>query len=184
MSENNTPDETQAVEEETQETPAPESAEEQPDQEKESKDAEPADDLEGLPDWAQKEIKRLRAENASKRIDNNQLREQLANASSAEEYKTLAKELETRLAKAERDATVAELARKHNIPDAAVALLTAQDPEELEAQVLAIAALTQGRGPASPPPLKPTGGRDPLAPPAADPTELYKKAKGLIKNFG
>lgn len=171
--------------EDVQETPATEDAnpEETP-AEKAEDTPDSADALEGLPDWAQKEIKRLRSENASKRIDNNTLREQLQNASSAEEYKKLAKELEAKLAKAEREATVAELARKHNVPDAALALLTAQDPAELEAQVLAIAALTQGRGPATPPPLNPTGGRNPGAPAPVDPADLYKQAKSLVKQFG
>lgn len=85
-------------------------------------------------------------------------------------------ELQTKLAQAERQRTVAELARQHNLPEGASVLLTAQTPEELEAQAAAIASLTQGQGPATPPPLTPSGGRDPMGAPQDDVKSLIAKA--------
>lgn len=169
--------EAEQVEPQTEEAPAQDTPEN-------PAPADVADDLDALPDWAQKEIKNLRAEAAAKRIKNNELLQKLAEAGDPKETQRLVEELQAELHRSQRAALVNELARKHNIPEAAIPLLTATEAQELEAQVLAIAALSQGRGPATPPPLNPSGGRDPMAAPPVDPLELYKKAKSRVKTFG
>jgi hypothetical protein len=158
------------------------SGESKTDQEQDAGD-DGSDALGELPEWARKEIEDLRKENASKRVKNNELSQQLQDILSSgdpKEQAQLIEQLQAQVRANELKATKAELARRHNIPDAATALLTAEDPEALEAQVLAIAALTQGREvpPApQPDPVRPAGGRDPYSPPAPQSSELLAAAR-------
>lgn len=134
-----TPAETPAEGQST-ETPAETPAEE-PAEEEKPKAEEDAGDVEGLPAWAQSEIRRLRNEAAARRKANEELNTKLVGAKSAEEFETAVSELREANATLEREAALAKVAHAHTLSDEAMTLLEDVPTDKLEARAKALATL-------------------------------------------
>lgn len=143
--------------------------------------APPADDpWAWLPEdkaWVKKELDKARDDAAKYRIERNDLRTQLATASSPEEVAALQKQVAELELTSRRQAAAA----KHNVPGELVEFLTATDEAGLEAQA---AKLARPAAPAQPDPvvvtqLPPSGGATPLDDPSAAPSgkDEYRRWK-------
>lgn len=127
--------------------------------------------------WVKKELDKARDDAAKYRIERNDLRTQLSNASSPEEVAALRKQVAELEINSRREAAAA----KHGLPSELIEFLTATDEAGLEAQA---AKLARPAAPAQPDPvvvtqLPPSGGATPLADPNAAPSGVdeYRRWK-------
>lgn len=126
---------------------------------KAAQDASEADSVDGLPDWAQKQIKDLRRESANYRTQLQSVKD--ASVKTDEEFETLKAEL------AKKDVALVRerIASKHGLPDALRDRLQGETQEDLEADAKAIASLIHSpRQPVDSP--SPSGGLDSGSSPA------------------
>lgn len=84
-----------------------------------------------LPQWAKDELSRTRREAARYRTERNNLREQFKDAKSPEEYQQAISEYEEKVKAADLKALRADVARKHNLPDALASRLQGETEEDL-----------------------------------------------------
>lgn len=91
------------------------------------------DGIDALPEWAQSELRNVRAEAANYRTRLREAEQKLADATSPEEIQTAITELREQNAKLERTVLVSKVARKHGLPDDLAARLTGDDEAALEA---------------------------------------------------
>jgi hypothetical protein len=139
--------------------------------------------LDELPEWARKEVESLRREAASKRIKNNELTQQLEairNEGDPAEQKRLVEELQSNLQRSELELNKVKFARQYGLPEGSEVLLSATDPQLLEAQAKMLAALTAGKAAPvvpQPSPVPPAGGREPYAEPEPTADDLLAKAR-------
>ena len=158
-------------------TPAPEATPTQPSTPSTSPEgaAEVPDWVKKLPEdlkWVGKELQEARTEAARYRTERNDLREQLSNAKSPEEYAALQKKAhDLEVSQRRKDA-----ARKHNVPEDLLDFLTAEDEAGLEAQAAKLGRPKEDPTP-TPTPLPPSGGSTPLGDPNVEPSgaEEYRR---------
>jgi hypothetical protein len=141
----------------------------------------PADGEESLPEWARNSITRANNEAAAKRVELQNLREEIKNMKSLEEVDALVADLETKAAAAELAVARERAGRKYGLPDELVERLQGADEAELLADAEKLRALLKPGTPPPPAPPAPSGGRTPHRGPADyDPEEEYQKAKRLL----
>jgi hypothetical protein len=102
-----------------------------------------------LPEWARKELTKVRGEAASYRTRLRDAESKLSTAKTAEEFETALAEVKAENAKLERSALVATVARKYDLPEALAARLTGATPEELENDAKTLQALIPPPAPQS-----------------------------------
>jgi hypothetical protein len=103
-----------------------------------------------LPDWARKELAKVRSEAAGYRTRLRDAEAKLSEAKSAEEFEAALAEVKARNAELEHSLVVASVARKYDLPEELAGRLRGATPEELEADAKALQALII---PAAPPAL-------------------------------
>lgn len=156
--ENPTVDETEDKAKETEETTPPateDKPEEKPedkagdtsDEPKDEDEGDPNEDLDSLPEWASKSLKKARTDAAHQRTRLKELEKKFEGAKTPEEVEALRQELATENAKLARDAAVERALRKHGLDDDDVIFLTASDPEDILKQAEALATRTAPSGP-------------------------------------
>ncbi|GAB3830188.1 hypothetical protein [Kribbella italica] len=96
-------------------------------------EGEQPDPLKELPEWAQKELTKVRGEAANYRTKLRDAEAKLGQAKTPEEYEAAVNELKTANADLERQVLVNTVATKHKLPDELAAVLQGQTAEELEA---------------------------------------------------
>jgi len=109
-----------------------------------------------LPEWARKELSKVRAEAANYRTRLRDAEAKLTDAKSPEEFEAALTEVKAQNAALERSILLANVARKFELPDALAARLTGDTVDELEADAKGLQALL---GPKAPESL--SGGLDP-----------------------
>ncbi|MFG2850864.1 hypothetical protein ACGFZ9_09360 [Streptomyces mirabilis] len=109
-----------------------------------------------LPDWARKELAKVRNEAAGYRTRLRDAETKLSEAKSPEEFEAALAEVKTKNAELERSVLVTTVARKFDLPEELAGRLRGATPEELEADAKALQVLLT---PAAPPSLG--GGLDP-----------------------
>ncbi|MCX5237230.1 hypothetical protein OG824_18690 [Streptomyces prunicolor] len=109
-----------------------------------------------LPDWARKELAKVRNEAAGYRTRLRDAETKLSDAKSPEEFEAALAEVKTKNAELERSVLVTTVARKFDLPKELAGRLRGATPEELEADAKALQVLL---APAAPPSLG--GGLDP-----------------------
>ena len=129
--------------------------------------------LEELPEWAQKEIKQLRNENASRRTQLQETRSQLSQAKTPEDFASLTTDFNTKLA--EKDREIAGLT--HGLPKDIAARIQGASFEDMlkDAEMLAGLFKPQAAPAATErkpePPARLTGGLTPSDAKEADASE-------------
>ncbi|MFI5861817.1 hypothetical protein [Streptomyces sp. NPDC051546] len=113
----------------------------------------PEDDL---PDWARKELAKVRGEAAGYRTRLRDAETKLSGARGPEEFEAALADVKAKNAELEHSLVVATVARKFDLPEVLAARLRGTTPEELEADAQALQSLL---APQSPPALG--GGLDP-----------------------
>lgn len=86
-----------------------------------------------LPDWARKELTKVRGEAANYRTKLREAEASLQNAKTPEEFESARTELSKRIAELEHEVVVSKVARKYELPDELVPLLKGSDEAALEA---------------------------------------------------
>ncbi|WJN63262.1 head scaffold protein [Streptomyces phage phiScoe54] len=86
-----------------------------------------------LPEWARKELTKVRGEAANYRTKLREAETSLQNAKTPEEFESARTELSKRIAELEHEVVVSKVARKYELPDELVPLLTGADEAALEA---------------------------------------------------
>ncbi|QMP84489.1 scaffold protein [Streptomyces phage Endor1] len=86
-----------------------------------------------LPDWAKKELTKVRGEAANYRVKLREAESSLQNAKTPEEFESARTELSKRIAELEHEVVVSKVARKYELPDELVPLLKGADEAALEA---------------------------------------------------
>lgn len=107
----------------------------------------PEDDL---PDWARKELAKVRGEAAGYRTRLRDAETKLSEAKTPEEFDAALADVKTKNAELERSLQIATVARKFDLPAELAGRLQGSTPEELEADAKALQALLT---PAAPPSL-------------------------------
>ncbi|MYT31741.1 MULTISPECIES: hypothetical protein [unclassified Streptomyces] len=102
-----------------------------------------------LPEWARKELTKVRGEAASYRTRLRDAEAKLSEAKSPEEFEAALNELQAKNAELEHSLTASSVARKHNLPDELAARLRGSTVEELEADARALAVLLAPKTPES-----------------------------------
>ncbi|MEU3709003.1 hypothetical protein [Streptomyces catenulae] len=139
LSEQNTP---------ATETPAPGETTE-PSGEEQPADT-PGENPEGaLPEWARKELTKVRGEAASYRTRLRDAEEKLSEAKSPEEFEAALAEVKTKNAELERSVLVGSVARRFELPDEFASRLRGDTAEELEADAKALRSLLAPTAPAA-----------------------------------
>jgi hypothetical protein len=105
---------------------------------------------EELPDWARKELAKVRGEAAGYRTRLRDAETKLSEAKTPEEVEAALADVKTKNAELERSLVVASVARKYDLPEELAGRLRGATPEELEADAKALQALVT---PAAPPAL-------------------------------
>lgn len=118
-----------------------------------------------------KTVSDLRTESAARRTENRRLQEandelrtQLTNATSNEDFQTAIAEYDDKVKAAQLEAARERTGRKYGLPDALVSRLAGESPEELEADAKELQALVAPQGAPTPPPAPQPparGGLDP-----------------------
>ncbi|WP_367135801.1 hypothetical protein [Saccharothrix sp. HUAS TT1] len=86
-----------------------------------------------LPEWARKELTKVRGEAANYRTQLREAQKNLESAKTPEEFAAATTSLTEKVAELERQLVREQVARKYELPDELAALLTGKTPEELEA---------------------------------------------------
>jgi hypothetical protein len=113
----------------TPESPSTPSTEEKP-AEGTTPEVKPEDEL---PEWARKELTKVRGEAANYRTKLREAEASLQNAKTPEEFEAARSELSTRIAELEHQVVVTAVARKYELPDELIPLLKGDSEEALEA---------------------------------------------------
>ncbi|MEU7030055.1 hypothetical protein AB0A60_25660 [Streptomyces sp. NPDC046275] len=103
-----------------------------------------------LPDWARKELAKVRGEAAGYRTRLRDAETKLGEAKSPEEFEAALAEVKQKNAELEHSLVAASVARKYDLPEALAGRLRGATPEELEADAKALQAFVT---PAAPPSL-------------------------------
>jgi hypothetical protein len=159
-------------EETTEETPAGETTEETTTEEttEQKPEAKPEDEL---PEWERKELTKVRGEAANYRTKLREAEKSLSEAKTPEEFEAARTELSTRVAELEHEVAVEKVARKYEIPDELLPLLSGKPEGELETIAK---TLQKYAAPAAPENL--TGGLDPSeGDDTFDPAEVARAAR-------
>lgn len=109
-----------------------------------------------LPEWARKELTKVRGEAASYRTRLRDAETKLSDAKSSEEFEAALAKVKAQNAALERSILLANVARKYELPDALAARLTGNTADELEADAKTLQALVT-----PPAPQSLSGGLDP-----------------------
>ncbi|USH45844.1 scaffolding protein [Streptomyces phage VieEnRose] len=118
-------EETKPEGEVTEETKAEETTEQKP----EGEQTAPEDEL---PEWARKELTKVRGEAANYRTKLREVEKKFSEAKTPEEFEAARSELTTKVAELEQALAVANVARKYEIPDELLPLLSGKPESELE----------------------------------------------------
>ncbi|WP_230396564.1 hypothetical protein [Streptomyces blattellae] len=98
-----------------------------------------------LPDWARKELAKVRNEAAGYRTRLRDAETRLSGAKSPEEFEAALADVKAKNADLERSILVSTVARRFDLPEALAGRLHCKTPEEMEADAKALQALvTQG----------------------------------------
>jgi hypothetical protein len=108
--------------------------------------AEPTED--DLPEWARKELTKVRNEAAGYRTRLRDAEDKLKDAKTPEEFQAAMNEWQTKNSELERNLLVTKIATKHGLPEAIAARLQGGDEAAIEADALALAALIVAPRPA------------------------------------
>lgn len=127
-----TPGSTPATEEKPAEGTAPETPS-TPSTEEKPADGETPKPEDELPEWARKELTKVRGEAANYRTKLREAEASLQNAKTPEEFESARTELSKRIAELEHEVVVSKVARKYELPDELVPLLKGADEAALEA---------------------------------------------------
>ncbi|MFE0104141.1 hypothetical protein [Streptomyces sp. NPDC059009] len=109
-----------------------------------------------LPDWARKELAKVRGEAAGYRTRLRDAETKLSEAKSPEEFEAALTEVKAKNAELEHSLVVASVARRFDLPEELAGRLRGTTPEELEADAKSLQSLL---APKAPPALG--GGLDP-----------------------
>ncbi|MEV3858473.1 hypothetical protein AB0J38_29685 [Streptomyces sp. NPDC050095] len=109
-----------------------------------------------LPDWARKELAKVRGEAAGYRTRLRDAETRLSGAKSSEEFEAALAEVKQQNAELERSVLIGTVARKFDLPEELAGRLRGATPEELEADAKSLQSLLT---PKAPPALG--GGLDP-----------------------
>ncbi|MEU6959598.1 hypothetical protein [Streptomyces chrestomyceticus] len=144
----------------SEQTPDP-SSEQTDESEQAQEESQPSEPQESapeadLPEWARKELSKVRGEAASYRTRLRDAETKLSEAKSPEEFETALAEVKAKNAELEHSLVVASVARKYDLPEELAGRLRGSTSDELEADAKALQALL---APAAPPSLG--GGLDP-----------------------
>lgn len=131
--------------------PAEESTTEEKPEEKPSEDG-------GDPEWAKKELTKVRAEAANYRTRLRDAEAKLSEAKTPEEFEAAVADLREENAKLEKSILVTKVAAKHGLSDVLAARLVGSTEEELEADAKLLASVANAAPPA---PESLEGGLDP-----------------------
>lgn len=124
---------TQEVDQPNTEVPAENTDAEQPEGEQETdKDSD-------LPEWAQKELTRVRSEAADRRVQLREAQEALSKAKTPEEYEAAVQEFTTKIESLERQILVDSVARQFDLPPELAVRLSGGTEEELKADAKLLA---------------------------------------------
>ncbi|MEU0739252.1 hypothetical protein [Streptomyces sp. NPDC006134] len=102
-----------------------------------------------LPDWARKELTKVRNEATSYRARLREAEEQLSGAKSPEEFEAALAEVKSENARLERSLLVTKVASKYELPELLAEALKGETAEELEAHAKALQSLLAPAPPAS-----------------------------------
>ncbi|MFE5971397.1 hypothetical protein ACFQ64_04450 [Streptomyces sp. NPDC056460] len=94
-----------------------------------------------LPDWARKELAKIRGEAAGYRTRLRDAETKLSGAKTSEEFEAALADVKAKNAELEHSLVVATVARKFDLPEALAGRLRGATPEELEADAKALQAL-------------------------------------------
>ncbi|MGW6745972.1 hypothetical protein ACWGDX_35440 [Streptomyces sp. NPDC055025] len=136
-----------------EETPAPSGEptgeSEQPQSEPQSTEAPASTTEDSLPEWARKELTKVRSEAASYRTRLRDAETRLSEAKSPEDFEAALADVKAKNAELEHSLVVGTVARKYELPDELAARLRGTTPEELEADAKALRALLAPAAPES-----------------------------------
>ncbi|WP_405056971.1 hypothetical protein OG474_30055 [Kribbella sp. NBC_01505] len=133
------------------------------------------DPMAELPEWAKKEIAKLRSENANSRVKAREAETKLSAAKTPEEFEAAVAEVKATNAELERRVLVSEAARKHKLPDELAEVLKGSTVEELEAHAKTLAKFAPAE---QSEPEKLSGGLNPTDQDAAfDPVAASRAAR-------
>ncbi|MFI2673895.1 hypothetical protein ACH5AU_30805 [Streptomyces albidoflavus] len=104
---------------------------------------------EGLPDWARKELAKVRGEAAGYRTRLRDAETRLEGAKSTEEFEAALTEVKQQNAELERSLVVASVARRFDLPEELAGRLRGTTPEELEADAKSLQSLLTPKAPAA-----------------------------------
>lgn len=110
-------------------------------------DKHPAED--DLPEWARKELTRVRREAASKRTALKEAQENLSKAKTPEEFEAATTEFQKKIDSLEYEVAKANVLRTHSIPDDYADLLEGVPADKLEEKAKKLATLANARKSAS-----------------------------------
>jgi len=134
---------------------------------------------EDLPEWAQKELARVRKEAADRRVKLREAEERLSKAKTPEEIEAATKELRESNEKLERELLITKVAKDFDLPDEIAARLVGEDEAALrkDAEVLKNLVVHRSPGKKADPPRNLRGGLDPSEQDNTpdDPAELAKR---------
>ncbi|MGW1836962.1 hypothetical protein [Streptomyces sp. NPDC002067] len=102
-----------------------------------------------LPEWARKELTKVRGEAASYRTRLRDAEERLSEAKSPEEFEAALAEVKTKNAELERTVLVGSVARRFELPDEFASRLRGDTAEELEADAKTLRSLLAPAAPAA-----------------------------------
>ncbi|MER8116280.1 hypothetical protein [Streptomyces sp. NPDC094031] len=94
-----------------------------------------------LPDWARKELAKVRGEAAGYRTRLRDAETKLSEAKSAEEFEAAVTEVKQQNAALERSLVIASVARRFDLPEELAGRLRGTTPEELEADAKSLQSL-------------------------------------------
>ncbi|WP_369186489.1 hypothetical protein [Streptomyces sp. R08] len=102
-----------------------------------------------LPDWARKELAKVRGEAAGYRTRLRDAETRLDGAKSAEEFEAALTEVKQQNAELERSLVVASVARRFDLPEELAGRLRGTTPEELEADAKSLQSLLAPKAPSA-----------------------------------
>lgn len=161
-------------------TPSDEQHEEQEQAEEGAKAPESVDDL---PDWAQNEIRSLRAECARRRTESNELKSRLDEAKSQEDIDAAVADYQARLAQAEREVAFAR--HTQGLSEDLLEFVQGDTEDEIKASAQKVRAAFEARANAEPaPPAEVSGGMSPADDDEdLDPIELARRIRAANRRF-
>ncbi|MFJ9158692.1 hypothetical protein ACIRPS_18035 [Streptomyces griseoviridis] len=122
---------------------------EQPQGEPQSTETPAGTPEDSLPDWARKELTKVRGEAASYRTRLRDAETKLSEAKGPEEFEAALADVKAKNAELEHSLVVGTVARKYELPDELAARLRGTTAEELEADAKALQALLTPAAPES-----------------------------------